>query len=90
MPKRRRKTPLPLLLAELALASWETIHYRTRMMARGTCSPGEYSRMISEKVAAAARTGFTLARAKKTPKLTTLLAPWHKGATANARRLRRK
>jgi len=78
------------MLAELALASWETIHRRTLMMARGACSPAEYSRMISEKAAAAVRTAATVARAKKTPKLATLLAPWHQRATANARRLRRK
>jgi hypothetical protein len=90
MPKRKPKTPLPLLLAELTLASWETIQHRTHMMMRGTCSPAEYSRMISEKMAAATRTASTLACARKTPQLATLLAPWHKGATANARRLRRK
>ena len=90
MPRRKRNTPLPLLLAELTLASWETIRHRTLMMARGTCSPAEYSRMISEKVVAATRAASTLARARKTPKLATLLAPWHLRATSNARRLRRK
>jgi hypothetical protein len=90
MPKRNRPTPLPLLLAELTFASWQTIHHRALMMACGKCSPAEYSRMISEKVGAATRTAITLTRAKKTPALATLLAPWHKGATANARRLRRK
>jgi len=48
MPRRKRKSPLPLLLAELSFASWETIHRRTLMMARGACSPAEYSRMIGE------------------------------------------
>ena len=88
MPKR--KTPLPFLLAELTFASWETINRRALMMMRGACSPAEYSRMISEKIAAATHTASALARAKEPPKLGTLLTPWHKRATANARRLRRK
>jgi len=90
MPRRKRKSPLPLLLAELSFASWETIHRRTLMMARGACSPAEYSRMIGEKIAAATQTAAAFTRARRTPKLATLLGPWHKRATANARRLRRK
>jgi hypothetical protein len=77
-------------MAELALASWETIARRSLMMARGTCSPAEYSRMLREKISAAARSTSTLVRAKKIPRVATLLAPWHLRATANARRLRRK
>ncbi len=90
MPRRKRTASLPILLAELTFASWETIHRRTLLMVRGACSPAEYSRMVGEKVAAVARTATTLARARKTPRLATLLIPWHERATANARRLRRK
>ena len=84
---RRRARTFPLMMAELAMASWETNARRTSMIARGTCSPAEYQRMIIEKAAAlqqsavAAMTG----RGNKAA-----LRPWHKRATANARRLRRK
>jgi hypothetical protein len=76
-----------MMMAELAMASWETIARRSAMIARGTCTPAEYQRMVMEKAAAlqqsaiAAMTG----RGKKAS-----LDPWHKRATANARRLRRK
>ena len=69
------------------MASWETIARRSAMIARGTCTPAEYQRMVMEKAAAlqqsaiAAMTGH----GKKAS-----LDPWHKRATANARRLRRK
>jgi hypothetical protein len=46
--------------------------------------------MLREKISAAARSTSALVRAKKTPRVATLLAPWHLRATANARRLRRK
>jgi len=49
---RRRARTFPLMMAELAMASWETIARRTSMIARGTCSPAEYQRMIIEKAAA--------------------------------------
>src|SRR5438309_1351775 len=38
----RRRRPLPLMVAELMMASWETIARRSLMMAKGTCSPAEY------------------------------------------------
>jgi hypothetical protein len=40
------------MMMEMAFASWETIGRRGQMMARGKCSPAEYSRMVLEKVAA--------------------------------------
>jgi hypothetical protein len=75
------------MMAELALASWETIARRTAMIARGACTPAEYQRMVMEKAAAlqqsalAVMTGWGEKAA---------LRPWHRRATANARRLRRK
>jgi hypothetical protein len=84
---RRRTRALPLMMAELAMASWETIARRTAMIAEGTITAAEYQRMVIEKAAAlqqsaiAAMTG----RGKKAA-----LSPWHRRATANARRLRRK
>ena len=84
---RRRARTFPLMMAELAMASWETIARRTSMIARGTCSPAEYQRMVIEKAAALQQSAVAVmtGRGKKA-----VLAPWHKRATANARRLRRK
>ena len=43
---------MPLTMARLSLASWETIARRTLLMASGTCPPAEYRRMVTEKLAA--------------------------------------
>jgi len=91
MKKRRRRKPssMPAMMTELAFASWETIARRSLMMARGKCSPAEYSRMVLEKMSAATRSASVLARSPQISDWTTLLAPWHGRAKANARRLRR-
>jgi hypothetical protein len=75
------------MMAELAMASWETIARRTAMIARGACSPAEYQRMVIEKAAALQQSAIAVMTesGKKAA-----LRPWHKRATANARRLRRK
>jgi hypothetical protein len=75
------------MMAELALASWETIARRTAMIARGACTPAEYQRMVMEKAAALQQSALAVmtGRGKKAA-----LRPWHRRATANARRLRRK
>lgn len=80
--------PTPIVMAELAWASWETIARRTLMMAASTCSPAEYRRMVREKAAAAVETGRLLSSKKVSADA--LLKPWHRRATANAKRLRRK
>ena len=77
----------PLMLAELAWASWETIARRTLMMAQSTCSLAEYEQMIVEKTAAAVEIGMLLA-SPTVASAEALLHPWHSRATANARRLR--
>jgi len=84
---RRRTRALPLMMAELLTASWETVARRTTMIAQGTCTPKEYQRMMLEKAAALQQSAIAVmtGRGKKAA-----LAPWHKRATANARRLRRK
>ena len=86
--RRRAALPFPFMLAELAFASWETVARRMLMMADGTCSPAEYQRMVFEKAKAAQRSSRAASRRSRKP--AALLAPWHKGATANAKRLRRK
>jgi hypothetical protein len=57
------------------------------MIARGALSPAEYQRMVLEKAAALQESALAMmtGRGKKAA-----IAPWHKRATANARRLRRK
>jgi hypothetical protein len=84
---RRRRLALPVMMAELVMASWETVARRTALIARGACTPAEYQRMIVEKAAALQRSAMAMmtGRGKKAA-----LAPWHKRAAANARRLRRK
>lgn len=91
MPTRKRRpaVPAPLMMMELAWASWETITRRTLMMTQRTCSAAEYRRMVREKAAAAAETGQLLSSPKPVS-AEALLKPWHSRATANAKRLRRK
>ena len=43
------------MMAEMMLASWETIARRTLLIARDTCTPAEYRRMVIEKAAALQR-----------------------------------
>ena len=91
MAKQRRRSapPLPLLLAELSLASWETVLRRTAMMADGSCSAAEYQRMVLEKAEAAQRSMLAL-MFPGSKGWHAAIAPWHRRARANARRLRRR
>ena len=84
---RRRTRAFPLMMAELAMASWETIARRTAMIARGTITTAEYQRMVMEKAAALQRSAIAIMTGQGEK---AALRPWHKRATANARRLRRK
>lgn len=86
--RSRRKPTVPVLLAEMAVASAETIFHRTALAASGRCSPSEYQRMVSEKILAAQQ--MTLAAMVPGVAAATLLAPWHRAARSNSRRLRRK
>jgi len=78
------------MLAELALSSWETIARRGWMMATGACPPGEYRRMTSEKGAAALRSTLSLASGRHRDAAAAWIAPWHRRAAANAKRLRKR
>lgn len=96
MKKRARPAPvsLPQMMMELSLASWETIAHRSLLMMQGRCSADEYARMVGEKAQAVQASMQALA-APSAAALTeataaAVLAPWHRGASANARRLRRK
>ena len=85
---RRSAVHLPLMMAELAFNSCDTILRRTQLILNGTCSPAEYRRMVREKVEAASISVGALVRAGR-PDPAALVAPWHRRAKANARRLRK-
>jgi hypothetical protein len=75
-------------MVELAMAASETIFHRTWLMATGQCSPMEYQRMVLEKLKAAQLIGLNaMSPSAYGP---ALLAPWHRAARNNARRLRRR
>jgi hypothetical protein len=74
-------------MAELFTASWETMARRSSMIAKGVCTPAEYQRMVIEKAAALQQSAIAVMTGRGNK---AALAPWHKRATANARRLRRK
>jgi hypothetical protein len=86
--RRRAAPPLPLMMAELTWASWETMARRAWMMADGSCSMAEYRRMVLEKTRAAQRSALLLMLPGVS--LAAAIAPWHRPAVANARRLRKK
>lgn len=81
---------LPIAMADLTLASWETIVRRMLLISQNQCSQDEYGRMFSEKAEAAMATSLTLMFSYGRASVTSLLAPWLTGATANANRLRKK
>jgi hypothetical protein len=70
------------------MASAETILRRLALIGQGLCSPNEYRRMVVEKQKAVRSNAAALLRGRSS--LARLLAPWHRAAAANARRLRRK
>jgi hypothetical protein len=76
---------LPIMWSELAIASWETVWHRTALMASGECTPAEYERMVAEKMKALYLSSMALAAGKDAE---AVLRPFHKRATANAKRLR--
>ena len=78
---------LPMMLARLTFASWETIMRRSVMMAQGTCSPDEYIRMTSEKLSAMQTSMAAVARGGGHAEA---LAPYVTKTRANVQRLRRK
>ncbi len=76
---------LPLMLTELAAASWETVWHRTALMMTGDCSIAEYNRMVSEKMRAMQLASAAMLAGEDAE---AVLRPFHKRATANAKRLR--
>lgn len=80
---------MPIMIAELMLSSWETVARRAWMIAQGSCSAAEYRRMVNEKALAAYHSGLMLAKKRSNGAMLAALAPWHRRATANAKRLRK-
>ncbi len=76
---------LPQMLSELAVSSWETIARRMTLIALGQCSAAEYSSMVTEKLGAVQTSTLTMMMGGTAA---AILAPWHSGATTNAKRLR--
>ncbi len=76
---------LPVMWAELAVASWETVWHRTALMATGACSDAEYRQMLDEKMSAVHASSLALMGGLQAEDV---LRPFHLRATANARRLR--
>jgi hypothetical protein len=81
---------LPLMMTNLAMASWETIGRRMLLISQNKCSQAEYQRMVSEKANAAIVSGLQLISSGGLASIDSLMAPWINGATANAKRLRKK
>jgi hypothetical protein len=78
---------LPAIMTELICSSFETIARRSWMLAQGKCSPTEIARMVLEKQQALSLSGIALLSGASAA---SILAPFHRGATANAKRLRGK
>ncbi len=77
---------LPLMMGELAAASWETMWHRSVLMLSGQCTAAEYEQMVTEKMAALQIAGSAVMAGRD---VAAVLRPFHKRATANARRLRK-
>ncbi len=77
---------LPVMMTELAVASWETVWHRTAMMMTGECTAAEYQRMIMEKMSAIQLASTAMLTGGDAE---AVLRPFHKRATANAKRLRK-
>jgi hypothetical protein len=77
---------LPMMMAELTAASFETVWHRTTLMMSGQCSMREYERMVSEKMHASQVAAVALMNGES---VEAVIKPYHKHATANAKRLRR-
>jgi len=77
---------LPAMMTEMMFSSFETIARRSWMLAQGKCSPTEFARMVLEKQQALALSSFAFLRGASAA---SILAPFHRGVTANAKRLRR-
>ena len=84
---RHSSHALPMMMAQLTLASWETIFRRGLLMAQGTCSAAEYQRMVTEKTTAVRNSVAALTAGHGHA---AVMAPFLNRTRANVRRLRRQ
>ncbi len=82
----RHTRNVPAMIAEMTIASWETIFHRNMMMLQGTCSVAEYQRMVLEKAAALQASTMALMTGQGNA---AALAPYLVRSPANALHLRR-
>jgi hypothetical protein len=90
MKRRSKAVSLPLSMANLALASWETLARRTLLIAQNKCSQEEYQRMVLEKAEAATESAMTFIFGGGLASIDELIEPWRTRLTANVKRLRKK
>jgi hypothetical protein len=83
---KRRSRAVPMMMTQLAFASWETIYRRGLLMAQGSCSAAEYQRMVMEKAAAMQASTLALMTGRGHA---AALAPYLVRSRANAKRLRK-
>lgn len=74
------------MMTEMMYSSVETVGRRSWMLAQGKCSATECARMVLEKQQALALSGLALLSGASAA---SILAPFYRGVTANAKRLRR-
>lgn len=77
-------------MTNLMFASWETVAHRMLLISQNKCSQAEYLRMVTEKAQAATSTGLAFMSSYGQASMSSLMAPWLKKASANAKRLRKK
>jgi hypothetical protein len=78
---------LPLMMAELAFNSYDTIAKRTALIMTGQCTAEEYRRMTMEKAEAAQASLMAMASATPWRAFEAAITPWLRSARANAKRL---
>ena len=88
--KSRKAASVPMMMANMAVASWETILQRSMLIAQNACSQEEYVRMVQEKAEATMESSMKLLWSGGMAPMASLIAPFHRRATANAKRLRKK
>jgi hypothetical protein len=90
MKRRSKAVSLSLSMANLTLASCETLARRTMLIAQNKCSQEEYQRMLFEKAEAATESAMIFICSGGLASIDALMEPWKSRVTANAKRLRKK
>jgi hypothetical protein len=87
----RQSSPIPcffpLMMADLAVNSCDTIAKRTALIMTGQCTAEEYRRMTMEKAEAAQASLLAMASAPPWRAFEAAMTPWLRSARANSKRL---